>query len=233
MSLNRWARRARARRLALLPALVAALAAGAQAGAARHPDHDPGGMPARGWHPSLAHHMGDDMPDAGAATPRQLAFARRLMRRTLRRTARYATPARARSAGYRPSGRLLRPGIRHFNSRAAESDGRILDARRPESLLFWRTPDGSRQLVAAMFRAPSVRPPPRMHNPLLRWHAHYRCGPRMPGHPRQLPLEHCPKGTVAHYGMTQMLHVWFTGDLMTAYAVDPPITALKTALGIR
>jgi hypothetical protein len=180
----------------------------------------------------LDHHMGADMPDMDRATPRQQAVARRLMQRTRRAIARYTTPARARRAGYVQVGRWSQAGIRHFDSRRAEADGHVLDPARPEALLFWRGPDGRKRLAAAMFRAPSERPPPQMDNPLLRWHAHYVCGRGVRGAPRQMRFEHCPSGQVAHYGTTQMLHVWLTGELMTAYAMAPPIDALAAAYGI-
>jgi hypothetical protein len=179
----------------------------------------------------LDHPMGADMPDVDSASARQRAFARSLMRRTARRLAQLSTPARARRAGYRPAGRWSSKGVRHFNSRRAESDGRVLDPARPESVLFWRGPGGRARAAAAMFRAPSDRPPPRMGNPLLRWHVHYVCVKRVPGAPRQIRSRHCRAGTVARYGVSQMLHVWRTGDLMTAYAMDPPLDALASALG--
>jgi hypothetical protein len=230
MSLLMRARRPRARRCTLLFGLSAALAFGAPAGADM-----PGGDamdPAGHWRPMLDHHMGADMPDLATATRHQRAVARRLMRRVLRLRARYPTLARARRAGYLPAGRWSSHGIRHFNSAPAESDGRALDPGHPESLLFWRGPDGRRRLAAVMFRAPSDRPPPLHHNPLLRWHAHYVCRHPMRGAPRQMPFEHCPKGEVARYGTTQMLHVWLTGDLETAYAMAPPLHALAAAFGL-
>jgi hypothetical protein len=123
--------------------------------------------------------------------------------------------------------------MRHFNSARAESDGRVLDPRHPESLLFWRGPDGVLRLAAVMFRAPSEQPPPLYRNPLLRWHAHYACVQPRRGAPRQMPSTYCPRGEVARYGETQMLHVWFTGDLETAYAMAPPLSALAAAFAIQ
>jgi hypothetical protein len=234
MSLIPWRRRTRARRHALLFALVAALAGGAPA-AGHLPGQEAGegGMqPSGHWHPMLDHHMSTDMPDVEGATPRQRAVADRLQRQTRRGTARYSTPARARRAGYVPVGRWSSRGVRHFDSRAAETDRHILDPARPEALLFWRGPDGRKRLAAAMFRAPSDRPPPRMHNPLLRWHAHYVCRAPVAGAPRQIRSAHCHDGTVARYGTTQMLHIWFTGDPMTAFALMPPFDALAAAFGL-
>jgi hypothetical protein len=230
MSLMMRARRVRARRRALLFGLSGVLAFGAPAGAQM-----PGGDamdPAGHWRPMLDHHMGADLPDPAAATASQRALARRLMRRAQRLQARYPTLARARRGGYLPAGRWSSRGIRHFNSATAESDGRALDPRHPESLLFWRGPDGRQRLAAVMFRAPSDRPPPLHGNRLLRWHAHYVCRAPVRGAPRQMPFEHCPQGQVARYGATQMLHVWFTGELATAYAMAPPLAALTAAFGL-
>jgi hypothetical protein len=233
MSLFRWARRARARRRVLTLALLVTLAAGASASAYKPRTEGGGGMAASGWRPMFDHHMGADMPDMESASARDRALARSLMRRTARRLAQLSTIARARRAGYRAAGRWSSQGIRHYNSRRAESDGHVLDPARPESVLFWRHPGGRARAVAAMFRAPSDRPPPHMDNPLLRWHVHYVCTKRVPGAPRQLRMRFCRPGTVARYGVTQMLHVWRTGDLMSAYAMNPPLDALASALGPR
>src|SRR3954447_3079446 len=234
MSLFRWARRARARRRILVLAVLATLVARASASAYKpRQERGDGGMAAPGWRPMLDHHMGADMPDMDSASPRQRAFARSLMRRTARRLAQLSTVARARRAGYLPAGRWSSKGIRHYDSRRAESDGRVLDSARPESVLFWRHPGGRARAVAAMFRAPSDRPPPRMDNPLLRWHVHYVCAKRVPAAPGQMRTPYCRDGTVARYGVTQMLHVWRTGDLMTACAMQPPFDALASALRLR
>src|SRR3954467_7109238 len=136
MTLFRWARRAPARRRILLLATLAALGAAASASAYAPRPEGGGGMNAPGWQPMFDHHMGGDMPDMESASPRQRAFARSLMRRAARRIARLSTGARARRAGYRPAGRWSSKGIRHFNSRRAESDGHVLDPARHERFLF-------------------------------------------------------------------------------------------------
>jgi hypothetical protein len=176
---------------------------------------------------------GPDRPDVSAATPRQRAAARRLLRRTRALGRRFPTTRAARAGGYVPAGRWSSLGIRHFNSRAAETEDRALDPRHPESLLFWRGPDHRRRLVAAMYRYPSDARLPRPAGPLMRWHVHTRCVRPHPGAMRQMPSDMCPDGKVAHYGTTAMFHVWLTDDLASAFAMNPPLDALAAALGLR
>lgn len=216
-------RRARSPLRAAPLALLAVLAATHPAAAAMP------GMDAPGWRPMLSGGM-PDLPDVAAATEAQRAGAARLLRRSRAGAAALDTPAAARRHGYMPMGVWSRDGVRHYMSRAAERDARTLDPRRPEAVMFWRGPDGRARPAAVMFRASSARRPPEPGGPITRWHAHYRCAAPDRHDPRQMPHPPCGPGRVAHYGASVMLHVWFTGDLATAFAVDAPIEALTRSL---
>jgi len=236
MSLTRWVRRAGARRRSALPSLLFGLLAVAALGgpAAAHVpgvERPPGARPDPGYVPHLMH-MGPNLPEVSKASLRQQTAARRLLRGTRRLARRFGSVRAAGRGGYHAVGRWSSHGIRHFDSRRAETDGHGLDPRRPESLLFWRGPDGRRRLAAAMYRWPSDARPPRPAGPLMRWHLHYRCV-RPSGSRREMPFHMCRHGRVARSGTSSMLHVWLTNDLATAYAMAPPLDALAAAYGLR
>lgn len=217
-------RRARARRHALSLAVVAALASVA-AGSFAAPTAL-GRMGGEPYRPMLKPDM-PEAPDVAGATPAQHRAARALLRRSRRAAGGLDTPPGARRAGYRSSGRWSRDGMIHFHARALERDGRVLDPRRPESLVFMRMPGGGRMLAAFMFRARSDRRPPSPAGAIVRWHAHFRCVRRDRRDRHQVPSRHCRRAhQVAHYGKTQMTHVWFAAHLRDAFAMHPPMDAI-------
>jgi hypothetical protein len=158
-------------------------------------------------HSGHGHH--DHGPDIGAATRRERAQALSLLRRTRAWAARrFPTFRSARRQGYivprRRSNR--RATFFHVEKCHYWVDGRILDPRKPESLVYWRRRSGRHVLAAFMYRAPAGRPEPRLGGPIIEWHNH---GPT---------------------GATQMVHVWLTSELQTAYQHGPPVRALLQAM---
>jgi hypothetical protein len=180
-------------------------------------------------------------PMVGKATTTQRRNARQLMAR-LKRVAeeRFPTLDTALRLGYREGARMRFVGqdlkvsnavhspFVHYNSRDYAQDGRVLDVRRPESLVYWRRPGGQPVLVGFMFRAPSHRRPPdpfRLGS-IPFWHAHAVCdAKRKPHHPRQFETERCPTG-LAHFGDNQMTHVWLADGLRAGYAMAVPARPL-------
>ena len=154
-------------------------------------------------------HAPGTMPDLGQATPRRLAEARALYRDSLRAASRrFETYEAAAKLGYQPYDRIKStrgPLLFHVRNTAYDSDERELDARRVESLVYYRGEDERPVLVAFMYRQPAQGWPP-FGRPLLAWHAH---------------------GS----GKTnQMTHVWLTGDLRSALANCMPVEQLEQAL---
>lgn len=171
------------------------------------------------------------------ATKAQKRRARRFLHRVRRDTRRRLPSLRAaRRHGYVRGFRMAtmsgdrKAPFFHYDNHHLYSDRHTLDPRRPESLIYWFGPAGPK-LVGVMFRASSrhaVHDP--IGGPFLRWHAHAECDHhRNPSDPMQFTApegSYCATTGLAHYGATQMVHVWLTRHLATAYAHAVPAKAL-------
>ena len=76
-----------------------------------------------------------------------------------------------------------------------------------------------------MFSDPRGVRGPTPAGPIDRWHSHLVC---TQGHRRGLaPLSSgdCPRGSYLTQG-SEMLHLWFTSDLRSAFAVHAPVPEL-------
>jgi hypothetical protein len=118
------------------------------------------------------------------------------------------TLATAKRRGYhRLRGLPWSPGFFHLYNDTYESDKRIFDAHRPESLVFWRPNDGSAPvLVGTMFRvSPNKRPSFAGPIPIYHHHARSRTG------------------RIRSY----MTHVWMVASLKNSWANCLPILLLE------
>jgi hypothetical protein len=80
-------------------------------------------------------------------------------------------------------------------------------------------------LIGAMFSVPRGVRGPTPAGPIDRWHSHIVC---MRGDRRGLAPAadgNCPKGTRRTQG-SEMLHLWFTKDLRSAFAIHAPVPEL-------
>ncbi len=180
----------------------------------RLPGHDASGGHAHGGgghagHTTIGLPFGH-LPDLDAAPAATVDRLRTLWQATRRegRRAKYQTQAAAARAGYRRTSTrstLPRPTVFHMRDDRLDDDGRQLDPRRPESLVFYLPPSGAPVLVAFMYRAETQRPP--TFGGLLGYHRHGT-------HPRAMP----------------MTHVWLTGDLRSGLANCLPVEQLQAAL---
>lgn len=226
----------------LLSAVVLATAASALAGAAPHATAaDLGGPPQQivcklpsgttalppGARHGLIEHM-RQYPAIHLATPKQRARAANILAqlRAAARTESWRNLDAVRRAGYKVELASRQPGDRstHFfhAEYTKERGGRFtLDPRRPKALIFANAPGAPLVLVGAMWsmrRGERGRTPA---GPIVRWHSHLVC---VKGNKRGTkPLEGgaCPSGARLRQG-TEMLHVWFTGDLRSAFATSAP-----------
>lgn len=172
----------------------------------------------------------DTMPDlapVSSASPAQQAAATDLLVRTEQATAKWSDPNAAKAAGYdlqaslarhnRTKGPALtrqmeridagtaRPGapmpMLHVPSRAARTDGKLLDPDAPETLMYGYTGHGAWKLMGVMYTANEAypQPPPDPGGPITRWHYHPNAG-----------------------GQSLMMHIFFVpgNDLAHAYALD-------------
>jgi hypothetical protein len=178
----------------------------------------------------LAHHL-RQYPDLSVATPAQRRAATRLLDRVRAATARWRAVSRAAAAGFdthrarRTPGSTSAVGYLHAEHRRYSHDGRLLDPRRPESLIYATESGHAPTLVGAMFSVPRGVLGPTPGGAIDRWHSHLVCVHR---HKRGLaPLANgsCPVGSTLTQG-SEMLHVWLTRDLRSAFAVHAPVPEL-------
>jgi hypothetical protein len=154
----------------------------------------------------MIHPGGDAVP----ITARELAAAADLVARVRSGTTRLADVQVAMAEGYRPIPLGSRGGLVHYHNHAYYAAGRILDAERPEQLVYAQVSDGELELVGVMFLMPPGQPGPRLGGPLTAWHAHTDiCSDSS----TYLPIGTtdaagaCPPGAVRTTS-AEMLHVW-------------------------
>jgi hypothetical protein len=165
-------------------------------------------------------------PDLSLATPAQQAAAVSLLAQ-LRATALPWRDTRlAAAAGFNLHRPRRHPGEArvmwfHSENRAWHSDARYLDPRHPDTLIYADLPGRPLVLVGVMISMPRGMRGPTPGGPITRWHSHLVCvraelrglKPRADGS--------CPPGARLRQG-SEMLHIWFTRDLRSAFAVHAP-----------
>ena len=171
-----------------------------------------------------------------AATDAERARAEALWTASKAGAERWRDPQAAVAAGFRfegtggAAGPERRGRFLHVPNPAWRADGRVLDPTRPETLVYWRAPGDRLVLVGVMYTAARGAPGPTVGGPITRWHDHESC--RDPATRAKLgrPVAGaCPPGQV-YRRSGEMMHVWFTEDLATAFARRAPVAALRTAL---
>ena len=175
-------------------------------------------------------------PDVPLATPRERARAERVLDelRSAAAKGRWRAVPAAERAGYDTRTRVRKPGDRsvyYFHAeRAQEPRGRVLlDPRRPKALIYANAPGRQLVLVGAMWSTRDGERGPNPGGPITRWHSHVVC---KQGERRGLkpPASgKCPPGSRLTQGASEMLHVWFTGDLRSAFAIRAPEPELCAA----
>jgi hypothetical protein len=180
------------------------------------------------------HAHGPNLPDVAAATDEQQARAEALWKASVASAERWRDPVAAVAAGFRfrdgETGPERRGRFLHVPNPAWRADGRVLDPDRPETLVYWNGPGGELTLVGVMYTAARGAPGPAVGGPITRWHDHESC--RDPDTRAKLgrPVDGtCPQGQ-GYRRSGEMMHVWFTGDLATAFARRAPVAALRAAL---
>ncbi len=177
-----------------------------------------------------------DLGGVPGVTPAEQARAERLVRTTLADIPKYSDPAVAEAAGYRSIGDAL-TGDEHYVKWSYVNDGRILDPRRPESLVY-ETRGGKETLVAAMYMLPfgsHWTDIPDVGGALTQWHIHANlCLTDDPVQKIVSGLTSldgaCPPGT-SKAGNTPMLHVWIVPNPCGPFAALEGIGAGQIAPG--
>jgi hypothetical protein len=231
---------------ALTLALVAAGTGVWAAGAGDRADHEAAAAHVHGDAPAVAaaggaaapgtaeHTHGPDLPPVAAASDDERARAEALWRASVAAAERWRDPAAAAAVGFRfkdqdeaGPGRPVR--FLHVPNPAWRADGRVLDPARPETLVYRNGPGDRLTLVGVMYTAPRGTHGPTVGGPITRWHDHGSCRDPDTGAKVGRPVDGaCPQGQV-YRRSGEMLHVWFTGDLATAFARRAPLAALRAA----
>jgi hypothetical protein len=168
----------------------------------------------------------EQYPDVSLATAAQRAAARRILVLVGREARHWTTLAAAKRAGFETRTAPRKTGdvtahYLHAEKLRERRGGPVFDPRRPKALIFARQPGEPAVLVGVMYsvqRGESGRSP---GGAITRWHSHVVCAS---GNKRgRKPQEdgRCPPGTKAFQG-SEMMHVWFTRDLRSAFAVGAP-----------
>ncbi|WP_193615338.1 hypothetical protein [Desertimonas flava] len=157
-----------------------------------------------------------DLSGIEGVTPEQQAFAENLVASNLTDLPQWSDPAVAEAAGFRSIGDGA-TGHEHFINWDWINDDVYLDPDFPESLVYEPQPDGSRQLVSAMYMLPDDTPldeVPDWGGALMQWHIHSDLCFNMAGDAPRVagltdaqgectaPLEKLPEAP--------MIHVWLT-----------------------
>jgi len=176
----------------------------------------------------LAAHL-RQYPDLRLATSAQKLAASRLLERARAASTRWTSFRAARAAGFNTHLAKREPGddsigYLHAEHRRFSADRHILDVKRPESLIYATQPGHRPVLIGVMFSVPRGVRGPTPAGPIDRWHSHLVC---MKAQKRGLsPVDgRCPPRSRLTQG-SEMLHLWFTRDLRSAFAVHAPVPEL-------
>ena len=160
----------------------------------------------------------------GLATARQRAAARRLLEQSRATVRRWPTLAAATRAGYvTRTARSLGSGrVHYFHAERGERSGtRLLDPRRPKALIYANAPGKPLVIVGVMFSVRRGERGPSPGGPITRWHSHLVCTVGLKRGEAQRPDGSCPPGARLRQG-SEMMHLWFTRDLRSAFAIRAP-----------
>jgi hypothetical protein len=167
---------------------AAALLTAAPAATAQEP------APKKVWNPPSIY------PDLSAAPTQDVADAERLWLESKRQAQRlFPTVAAARKRGYKGHISHIKrpkPFFFHLRKPSLHEDGRELDPRHPEAIVYWYDPPRPMLMVAFMYRVHEGHEP-ALARSVLPWHSH------------------CD-------GWSVVMHTWFTNDLRSGIARRPP-----------
>jgi hypothetical protein len=186
----------------------------------------------------LIHHL-RQYPAVELATPQQRARARLVLARLVAAATRgqWANVRAAERAGYDTRTRDREPGDRrvfffHAERHEAARGRSIFDFTRPKALIYANAPGRPLVLVGAMWSTRDGEVGPTPAGPIMRWHSHVVCKEGRKRGLKPLPGGVCPEGSRLQQGASEMLHVWFTRDLRSAFAMSAPRPELCKARGL-
>ena len=168
----------------------------------------------------------EQYPDLSLATARERAAATRILALLADRARRWTTLAAAKRAGFetRTSRRKSDDVTAHYlhaEKLRERRGGPVFDPRRPKALIFAREPGRPAVLVGVMYSVQRGERGPSPGGPITRWHSHRVCSVGVKRGLRPRDDGTCPRGAAALQG-SEMMHVWFTRDLRSAFAIGAP-----------
>jgi hypothetical protein len=191
-------------------------------------------LPATARHGLVQHLL--QYPIVQLATPRERARARQALARLVSaaQRGRWSNVRAAARAGYdtrtapRKGGDL---SLRYFHAERHQEPRRhsIFDFTRPKALIYANAPALPLVLVGAMWSTRDGEVGPTPAGPIMRWHSHTVCKQGEKRGLKPLPGGRCPPGARLTQGASEMLHVWFTRDLRSAFAIRAPEPELCAA----
>lgn len=190
-------------------------------------------LPASARH-GLVQHL-RQYPVLGLATPSEHANARRVLAQLVSAAERgnWRDLRAVAHAGYDTRARARKPGdprVHYFHAERDQEPRRvILDPRRPKALIFANAPGRPLALVGAIWSTRRGERGPTPAGPIMRWHSHVICSDGIRRGLKPPASGRCPPGTQLRQGRSEMLHVWFTGDLRSAFAIRAPEPELCVA----
>jgi hypothetical protein len=168
-------------------------------------------------------------PAVAIATPRERARARLVLNRLEAAAARgsWSDVRSATRAGFDTRSRPRKLGdtsVFFFHAeRHEEPRGRsIFDFTRPKALIYANAPGRPLVLVGAMWSTRDGEVGPTPAGSILRWHSHVVCKAGKKRGLKPPASGVCPPGSQLTQGASEMLHVWFTKDLRSAFAISAP-----------
>lgn len=180
----------------------------------------------------LIHHL-LQYPAVALATPRQKARAESILARleAAAESGHWSDVRAATRAGYDTRSRPRQTGDRrvfffHAERHEQPRGKSIFDFTRPKALIYANAPGHPLILVGAMWSTRDGEVGPTPAGPIMRWHSHVVC---KQGKKRGLKPPAggvCPPGSQLQQGASEMLHVWFTRDLRSAFAISAPTPEL-------
>jgi hypothetical protein len=123
-------------------------------------------------------------------------------------------------------------GPAHYGNPESNFDGEVLDLAHPETLVYFRLPDGSAVYLGALYKA-TVGEGPQPGGRLMTWHSHFEHCFDAAGNP--LPIESfstCPEGATPPPNAVEMAHVWLfdhpRGPFVVPLGPDGVLAALES-----
>ena len=184
-------------------------------------------LPATARHGLIDHLL--QYPAVNLATPPERGRAGAILDEldVAARRGNWKSPPAAERAGYDTRAGLRKPGDRsahffHAERHEEPRQGSIFNAGRPKALIYANVPGHPLILVGAMWSTRDGELGPTPAGPILRWHSHVVCKAGKKRGLKPLAGGKCPPGSRLTQGASEMLHVWFAGDLRSAFAISAP-----------